>query len=242
MDWGRLFGNTASGALTGTAISPGWGSLIGGGVGLLSSLFGDDPNEKAQQQTQKGWEESKGFQEPYARNGIEQYDRLNKGSLDLMNPEYLQNKWAAGYKTSPYANQLLSQNQSSGMDAAQQMGLGGSSAALGNIQQGAGNIVNQDRQQYMNDLMEKYMKGIGLGQSLYSTGASAASKLGEQSVGNGLVNAAFGYNRADQPMQNLATSGAGLLNAYQKNPNLFGSAGSGNTDTGSSKHWYNFFS
>lgn len=220
MDWGNLFGNTASGALAGSSLGP-WGALAGGGIGLVGSLLGGSPGEKAQEQTQKGWQQSQDFQKPFVEHGNAQYDRLNQAGIDLQNPEAPQNAWASRYQSSPYANYLLSQNQARGMDAASQYGLGGSSAAIGNIQQGAGNIVNEQRQQYMDDLMNKYMSGIGLGQSLYGTGAEAAGKLGEQSVGNGLVNAVMSYNRADQPLQNIALGGANLLNSYNKSPTQF---------------------
>jgi len=233
MDWGNLFGNTASGAMAGTAISPGWGTVIGGGLGALSSLFGGSPGEKAQEQSEKGWNQAQDFQRPFVEHGMNQYDRLNQAGIDLLNPEVLQNSWASRYQDSPWAKQLLASNQSAGMDAASAMGLNGSSAAIGNIQQGAGNIVASQRQQYMDDLMNKYMQGIGLSGGLYKTGAESAQHLGEQAVGNGLVNAAFRYQGAEQPMNNLIGGGSMLLNAYQKNPNLFDKGKGG---------WSNFFS
>lgn len=233
MDWGNIFGDTASGALAGTAISPGWGTVIGGGLGLLGGLFGGNPAKKAQEQSQKGWQESQNYQNPYVTRGNDQYNRLNDASANLMNPMDLQNRWLEKYQTSPWANQLLSQSQVAGNDFASQWGLGGSSAAMSNAQQNAGNIVSNDRQNYMNDLMQKYMQGIGLSSDIYNTGAKSAQSLGEQAVGNGLVNAAFGYQGAQQPINNLIGGGSMLLNSYQKNPNLFDKGTSG---------WKGFFS
>lgn len=42
-----ILGSTASGAATGTAISPGWGTLIGGTVGLTAGLMGASAAKKA---------------------------------------------------------------------------------------------------------------------------------------------------------------------------------------------------
>jgi hypothetical protein len=142
---------------------------------FLSSFF--DPGEawdRARKAEQEGYEKSQGYQQPYWQQGLDQYGRLNTATDKLMDPAALQNEWSKNYETSPYAQQLLKQNQASGLDTASAMGLNGSSAALGNIQQGAGNIVSQDRQQYMNDLMQKYMAGIGLGQNIYGIGAQSS--------------------------------------------------------------------
>lgn len=43
-----ILGSTASGAASGTAISPGWGTLIGGAIGLASGLMGASAEKKAQ--------------------------------------------------------------------------------------------------------------------------------------------------------------------------------------------------
>lgn len=227
IDWSGYLGEGAGGATLGAGIGsfiPGIGTAIGaglgGGLGLLHHFLGEkegggaNPYVAAQQQTEKGWKEAQGYQSPYATQGLAQYPGLNQATSDLLNPEALENKWAGGYQNSPWANQLLSQNQSAGLDAASAMGLGGSSAAIGNIQQGAANVFNQQRQQYMNDLMEKYMHGIGLGQSLYGTGAAAAGNLGEQANLQGLNMALLGYGKAagnEQLLGNELALGGNLL-------------------------------
>ncbi len=167
---------------------------------MISSFL--DPGEaysRAEQASREGYGEAKGYQEPFRQGGLDQYGRLNQATGDLLNPEALQSKWASGYESSPYAQQLLKQNQASGLDTASSMGLSGSSAALGNIQQGAGNIVQADRQKYLDDLMQKYMHGIGLGQSLYGTGASAATNLAHKAVGQGDTQAGLQYGRYNAP-------------------------------------------
>lgn len=197
---------------------------------MISSFF--DPGEawsRAGKAENEGFDQAQGYQKPFWQQGLDQYGNLNTAAGKLMNPADLQNEWAKNYETSPYAQQLLKQNQASGMDAASAMGLSGSSAALGNIQQGAGNIVSQDRQQYMNDLMQKYMAGIGLGTSLYNTGAQAGQNLGQQSMTHGENQAQLQYGRYNAPGQlfaNLLNTGikagtgymgggwAGVANAF----------------------------
>jgi hypothetical protein len=148
---------------------------ISGGNMINSFLHPEDAYKEAQKSANKGYGEAQGYQQPIINQGQAQYDPLNAAREKLMNPGALQNEWASQYETSPYAKQLLEQNQSAGLDAASSMGLNGSSAALGNIQTGAGNIQKEDRQQFLNDIMKKYMAGIGLGEDIYGAGANAAS-------------------------------------------------------------------
>ena len=202
---------------------------------MLSSFL--DPGEaysRAEDASKEGWQQAQNFQKPFFQGGVDQYSRLNTATGRLLDPASLQNEWTQGYETSPYAQQLLKQNQASGLDAASAMGLNGSSAALSNIQQGAGNIVQQDRQQYLNDLMEKYMKGIGLGTSLYGTGASAGANLGGQAMTEGENQAGLQYGRYNAPGElfgkiagagvSAATGGLGNLASAGKLGNGFANA------------------
>lgn len=155
------------------------------GNALDSFLHPEDAYKEAEKASNQGYEESKGYQQPFFNNGVDQIGRLNSAENSLLNPGQLENDWASQYETSPYAKQMLDENQNQGLDAASSMGLSGSSAALGNIQQGAGNIVKKDRREFLNDLMEKYLHGIGLGQSMYGTGASAGANLGSNAMTHG---------------------------------------------------------
>lgn len=170
-----------------------------GGKQFHSFIHPEEAYENAQNKENQGYDQAQGYLEPYNQGGRDQYGRLNDASRKLFDPAALQNEWSKGYETSPYAQQLLKQNQSSGLDAASSMGLSGSSAALGNIQQGAGNIVSQDRQKYMDDLMQKYMAGIGLGQNLYGTGASAAGQQSTNAMTHGQNQAGLEYGRTSAP-------------------------------------------
>lgn len=173
-------------------------------MGFLSSFFHPEKAyKKAGKEAQKGYDQSQNlfnqaqaYQQPFMQQGLDQYGRLNNAAGQLMNPEQLQSQWSQGYEQSPYAKQLLAMNQGNGLDAASQMGLMGSSAALNNIQQGAGGIVAQDRSNYMNDLMNKYMQGIGLGQNMYGIGAQTGSNMGNQAMAQGGNAMTHGQNMA----------------------------------------------
>lgn len=169
------------------------GAATGDAMDILKQYFqqGQQGEQQAQQQFQ-----------PYMDRGNQAGGSLMDFIQQLGNPEQLENQWASGYNTSPYAKQMLSQNQSQGMDAASQMGLMGSSSALQNIQNTAGNIVQGDRQNYMNDLFQKLMGGAGVAQNVYGVGANATGQ-----------NASMATQQADQAM-NFGDQYAGLQ--YQK--------------------------
>jgi hypothetical protein len=225
MDWGSGLSGAGGGALAGAqigsvvpGIGTGIGALIGGGLGLFGGLKSGNAYDEARKQAMRGWMQSQGFQMPFLQHGMDQYGDLNTARQSLMNPEELQNKWAEGYETSPYAKRELEQNQQAGLEGASSMGLMGSSGALSNIQQGAGDIVQKDRQQYMNDLMQKYLSGIGLGQNLYGIGAQTGANLGQQANQQGVNMANIGYaqNMAPQNMmENYLKTALGMYGASQ---------------------------
>ena len=134
-----------------------------------------------------------------------------------MNPEQLESKWASSYNTSPYAQRMIDINNQQGQEAASSMGLNGSSAALNNIQQGAGDITARDRKQYLDDLMQKYMVGIGLGQNLYGIGANSAQSMGQNEINRGRDLSGLEYNKDAAPsamMNNLL--GQGITAGFNK--------------------------
>lgn len=164
--------------------------------------------DAASQANKQGYEQGQGMRQPYMQQGQEAGGDIMEMLKKLMNPGQLQNEWSQGYETSPLAKQGMAQAQSSGLDAASAMGLGGSSAALNNIQNQASNIGMQDKQNYMKDMMDKYMQALGLGENIYGQGASMASQ---------------GASAADQYGQNEAGLGFGKYNA---GPNMLaGGAG-----------------
>lgn len=127
--------------------------------------------QQAQQQSQQAEQQLN----PFIDRGNQAGDELSGALAKLLDPASLESEWMKGYQTSPYAENLLGQSREQGLDAASSMGLMGSSAALENIENTGGQIVSQDQQQYLNNLMQKYMAGLGLGENLYGTGYGAAS-------------------------------------------------------------------
>lgn len=172
-------------------------------MGWLGDTFSGifDPGKayrNAGREIKKGYETGQGYLDPYHQAGMGQINKLTGAQDKLMDPAALQNEWSKGYQMSPYAQQLQQQAQSSGMDAASSQGLLGSSSALNAIQQGSSNIMNADRQQYMNDLMQKYMTGIGVGQDIFHQGGAASNQMSQNAnaYGQNMAGVKFGEGNA----------------------------------------------
>lgn len=144
------------------------------------------------------WDQAKGYQTPYMNAGTDQIGKLNDAQGKLLNPSDLLNDWMSKYKTSAFAQKSMDNAKEAGMSGASSMGLLGSSAALNNVQQSSSDIMNADRQQYLSDMMQKYMAGIGIGQNMFGVGANTAGNLGRESleVGNDQGAAAYGSKNA----------------------------------------------
>ena len=78
-DTGSLIGSTASGAASGSAFGP-YGALVGGGLGLVGSLFASNEQEKAQRraaaQLRAASEAAQGTQRPIYDASLGQYKNL----------------------------------------------------------------------------------------------------------------------------------------------------------------------
>jgi hypothetical protein len=166
--------------------------------------------DKARQEEEKYFQQGQQMRQPFIEKG-QQAGQFNMDMLQkLMNPQGLQDEWSQGYSTSPYAQQMQDEAQSGGMDAASAMGLGGSSAALENVQKGSADIMQKDRQQYMDDMMKKYMAAMGMGESMYGTGANMANQgaSATQQFGQNMGANAYGKGQAGGDMFG---KGAGFL-------------------------------
>ncbi len=169
------------------------------------------PYQDAQNEANRGYNEGQGYYKPYAQHGQESGDMLAKMMQMLSNPQQMQKEWASSYEKSPYATQLQNEAQGAGMDAASQMGLQGSSGALSNIQKGASNIMQGDRQNYFNDLMQKLNAGIGVGQNMYGIGANAAGQMGQNAISHGNDMAGLKFGEKSAGANRLSTLGSGAL-------------------------------
>ena len=177
----------------------------------LSNLFNPGGGyNKAEQQLGDYYNQGQQKLDPYNQNGMESGNQLMEFLKKLSNPGELQNEWSQGYETSPYAQQAMGQAKESGLDAASSMGLMGSSSALNNIQNQSSNIMQKDRQQYMDDLMQKYMSGIGLGENMYGAGANAANQQSQNAnkFGENMAGLEFGKYNAGP---NMITGGIGAI-------------------------------
>jgi hypothetical protein len=65
----------------------------------------------------------------------------------------------------------------------------------------------------MDDLMQKYMAGIGLGSNLYGTGASTANNLANQTIEHGNNQAGLEYGSKTAPGNLFGQIAGGIGNA-----------------------------
>jgi len=194
------------------------GGIGGLGKGFNSFLHPEKGYKDAEEEMRRAWEEAQKYQKPYADAGMGQLPILTGAQGKLLDPSTLLSEWMKKYETSPYAQKSMENAKESGLNAASSMGLMGSSSALQNIQQSSSDIMNADRQQFLNDLMQKYLAGIGIGQDIYGKGAGAAGDLmkGRLGVGGNLAEMEFGKRNAPgQNLKDLLALGAKAFMASQ---------------------------
>lgn len=153
----------------------------------------------AMEQIQKYFQQGMKYQQPFLQAGQNQIGTLTGAENKLLDPAALQSEWSKGYEASPYAQDLMKRSADTGNQEAAAMGLSGSSANLENVQRTGSSIMQQDRQQYLNDLMQKYMTGIGIGQNIFNTGASTAHNMGQMATQTGQEMAGGAFGAANAP-------------------------------------------
>lgn len=174
------------------------------GKGIDSFLNPDQGYKDAAKQMQQYFQQAQNYQEPYRAQGMNQMGRLFSAEDQLLDPSKLLAKWMGSYEESPFAQKSMANAKESGLDAASSMGLMGSSPAITNIQNSSGDIMNADRQQYMNDMMQKFMAGIGISQNMFNTGAATAGNMGNQAMQMGGNMGEMAYGAANAPGDRLA--------------------------------------
>lgn len=169
---------------------------------LSSFLHPGRAYDKAQGQLDKYYNQGQGYLNPYNQGGQDQYGKLNQATNELLDPQALYDKWSKGYQESEAAKQNEGIAKEHGLDAASSMGIMGSTPALNAIQAGTSGIVAQDKQKYLDDLMDKYKSGISSAQGLYNTGAGAAGQESQNAMNMGSNSAqmAFGKQNAGGDM------------------------------------------
>lgn len=140
--------------------------------------------KKGQQQLDKYYNQSKNlfdqgqsYLQPYNQFGQNAYGNLSSAMQKLLDPAALEGEWIKGYNESPSAINATELAKQEGLDAASSMGLLGSNTALNALQGGASKIALNDRENYLDNLMQKYLAGTGIASNIFNTGAGAASTM-----------------------------------------------------------------
>lgn len=166
----------------------------------LSSFMHPERGYNAAQDTMNNYyNQGQGYLNPYNTQGQQAGQAIGGAMNKLLDPVALQDEWMKNYNTSEQAKQALANNKEQGLGAASSMGLMGSSSAIRGIEGKAGEINANDRQSYLNDLMQKYMGGVGLGQSIYGTGAQAAGQMGQNAMNMGQNSAGLQFGKTNAP-------------------------------------------
>lgn len=183
------------------------------GFNMLDSFMNPQRGyEDADKATRQYWDEAKRYMQPYNDAGVGEIGRLKDATGRLLDPEGLQNQWSQGYEESPYAKDAVMRSTNLGMDAASSMGLMGSSPAIESIQRTGSSIMNADRRNYLQDLMQKYLTGVQTSQNIFGTGASMGSTMGQGAMNTGQNVAQMRYGAANAPGEmfgNLMGTAAG---------------------------------
>lgn len=177
--------------------------------------------EKGQAELDKYYNQGQGYLNPYNQNGQQQYGNLSDIIKNLMDPTELNKKWTESYSESPQAIQAEKMAQEHGLNAASSMGLMGSNTALNATQAGTTQIGLDDRQNYLDSLMQKYLAGAGLAQGIYGQGANAAGQMSNNAnqMGQNSAQMAFGKQNAGGSLfGNLLGAGLGVAGSALGGP------------------------
>ena len=201
-------------------------------MGMFSSFFHPERGyEKGQEQLDKYYAQGQGYLNPYNQYGQSAYGDISEAMRNLMDPTALNAKWIANYTESPQAKQAEGLAQEHGLSAASGLGLMGSGTALDALQSGTSQIALNDRQNYLNDMMQKYMAGVGIGQNIFGTGANAAGQMGQNAMNMGQNSAQMAYGKENAPgslFGNLLGLGAAGIGGYfggRGQPNAWSTGG-----------------
>lgn len=188
---------------------------------LSSFLHPGKGYEKGQEQLDKYYNQSQGYLNPYNQNGQNQYGNLNDIIKNLMDPTELNKKWTESYTESPQAKQAEAMANEHGANAASSMGLMGSNTALQATQAGTTQIGLDDRQNYLDNLMQKYLAGANLAQGIYGTGANAAGQQSQNANNMGQNSAEMAYgkqNAGGNMLSGLIGTAAGVAGSALGGP------------------------
>lgn len=164
-----------------------------------SFLHPEKGYEKGQEQLNKYYNQGQDYLNPYNQFGQNAYGDYSQAMKKMLDPAALEAEWAKGYTESPSAKNAEGMAQEHGLDAASSLGLMGSNTALNAIQGGTTQIGLDDRQNYLNDLMQKYLAGAGIAGNIFNTGAGAAGSLATNANNMGQNSAQMAYGEQNAP-------------------------------------------
>lgn len=170
---------------------------------LSSFLHPEKGYEKGQEQLDKYYQQGQSFLQPYNQFGTNQYNTLMEFVNALKNPQKLQDQWAKSYTESESAKNAERMAQEHGLNAASSLGLMGSSSALDAIQKGTTQIGLDDRQKYLDDMMQKYMAAAGISGNIFNTGANTAGTMSNNAMNMGTNSANLAYGKENAPGSSL---------------------------------------
>jgi hypothetical protein len=167
---------------------------------MVSSFFNPEEGyEKGQEQLDKYYNQGQGYLKPYNEFGTSAHGNLSEAMKRLLDPAALQNEWSKGYTESDSAKNAERMAQEHGLDAASSMGLMGSNTALNAIQGGTSRIGLDERRNYLNDLMQKYLAGAGIAGNIFNTGAGAAGGMSSNAMNMGPNSAQMAFGQQNAP-------------------------------------------
>lgn len=180
--------------------------------------------KKARGQLNKYYNQGQGYLQPYNQYGMDAHGTLSDVMKRLLDPAGLQAEWVKGYSESPAAKNAEALAQEHGLSAASGLGLMGSNTALNAIQGGTTQIGLNDRQNYLDNLMQKYLAGAGIAGNIFNTGANAAGAMSSNAMNMGNNMAQMAYGQQNSPgdlFGKLLGTGVGAAASY------FGGGGGG---------------
>lgn len=196
-----------------------WLDKIGGGLGAGSNMFDsflhpEKGYEAGQDELNKYFGQGQGYLQPYNQFGLNAYGDYSGAMKRLLDPAALEGEWIKGYSESPAAKNAEAMAEGNGLNAASSLGLMGSNTALNAIQSGTSRIGMEDRQNYLNDLMQKYLAGTGIAGNIFNTGAGAANNMANNAMNMGNNSAQMAFGRQNAPgslFGNLLGAGIGYM-------------------------------
>ena len=185
---------------------PPWLLPVTMGASALADLFSSGkPYQAGSQAASQEFNQARSDMMPFIQSGQNAINPLTTAANSLLNPAQLRQQWLNSYQESPEAKYEENMATQEGLNSAASQGLLGSTAGEQAIQQGTGLINLQDQQNYLQDLMNKYMGGVNTMRGMYSTGANLTGWMGEgglaENAGNVMGNLAYG--RAQAPLSML---------------------------------------